>query len=476
MVIVKYNHTLTLDMLELKERMDDLYTIYGMTPRVMGEWLRLMGNMLRIYDTYVSILYKALKDITYDKKDRDNYMTLLNRLDGILDRELRSEEFAHLLADCLDAWFNIHSAIKNVYPIRSMDIIYEALLAEQFRYYINTLASILSLDHVPRDTSSYNVVYSKGKARLLHYTSSNRGYPLLIVYAMINRYHIMDISKEKSVVKRLMENGIDVYLLDWGHIEYEDLALEDYLHILDEAVDTIRRTSGKDRISMLGYCWGGILASIYASQHKDKLNSLVVMAAPIDFSKDDGILAVWARSIDARRLVREYNHMNGQVLDIAFLLRNPVRYTIMKYIHLYERIRDRAFVETFFAVERWLYNTPNVPGRLYEQIVEDLYKGNRLVKGMLKVDGRSVDLRSIDIPLLSIVAENDDLTAPASTLAINEYVASREKKIMRIPGGHVGLCISSVAHKQLWPKVASWIKDVTDGRESHAEGREEVME
>ncbi|MCS7141435.1 MAG: alpha/beta fold hydrolase [Candidatus Nitrosocaldus sp.] len=435
------------------------------------EWLGIVSSMLKISDTYSSVFYNALMMVLQEddmamamgrgRGGEDLYMRLLNVMDAMLDEELKSDRFAHMLTDYLDSWLSIHAIMRRIYPVRHYDIIFEEMLVEQFRSYTRMLSFMLSTYDLPMDASSYDVIYRKGKTRLLHYRGG-RGYPVLIVYAMINRYHIMDVSRDKSVVKRLMDEGLDVYLLDWGHMDYDDehLSLDDYIHIMDEAVDRIREESSRDRISMLGYCWGGIVSLIYASLYRQKLNSLIVMAAPVDFDRDDGILAVWAKAMDARRLVAEYGHMNGQVLDIAFLLRNPVRYTLIKYLNLLRRLNDRPFVETFFAVERWLYNTPDVPGRFYEQIIEDLYKGNALVKGTLKVHGRSVDLKSIDLPLLTIVAENDDLTAPTSTLAVNDHVSSREKRVMSIPGGHVGLCISSIAHKQLWPNVARWIMEM----------------
>ncbi len=486
MVIVKYALMALFHMVTTGYRSEassislPLPLVYG---RLTLEWLGMFSSMLKISYTYSSVFYKALMMVLQEDdigigrgRGKENpYMRLLNIMDAMFDEELKSEGFAHMLTDYLDSWLSIHSMLRRFYPVRHYDTILEDILAEQFRSYTRMLSYMLSTYDLPMDTSSYDVIYSKGKVRLLHYKGGKiegkgERYPILIVYAMINRYHIMDISKDKSLVKRLMDEGLDVFLIDWGHTSYDDgdLSLDDYIHMLDEAVDKVRALSGKDRISMLGYCWGGIVSLIYASLYRYKLNSLIVMAAPVDFDKDDGILAVWAKAIDARRLVAEYGHMNGQALDVAFLLRNPIRYTIMKYLNLFKRIDDRAFVETFFAVERWLYNTPTVPGRFYEQIIEDLYKGNALIKGILTVDGKRVDLKSIDLPLLTIIAENDDLTAPASTLAVNDHTSSSEKRVMSIPGGHVGLCISSIAHKRLWPSVARW---VIEKFESSVEGR-----
>ena len=69
-----------------------------------------------------------------------------------------------------------------------------------------------------------------------------------------------------------------------------------------------------------------------------------------------------------------------------------------------------------------------------------------------------ININRITIPVLSIIAEKDDLVSPISSLVINDYISSKEKEVFRYPGGHVSLCISDTAHKELWPKVANWIK------------------
>jgi polyhydroxyalkanoate synthase len=73
-------------------------------------------------------------------------------------------------------------------------------------------------------------------------------------------------------------------------------------------------------------------------------------------------------------------------------------------------------------------------------------------------DNNKININKITIPVLSIIAEKDDLVSPMSSIAIDEYISSKEKKVFKHPGGHVSLCISDTAHKELWSKVANWIK------------------
>jgi polyhydroxyalkanoate synthase subunit PhaC len=131
--------------------------------------------------------------------------------------------------------------------------------------------------------------------------------------------------------------------------------------------------------------------------------------APVDFSKDNTILATWTRVIDCDQIVDEFGHLYGQVLNIGFLVRNPPRYTFDKYLKLFERYNDKQFVDTFISVEKWLYDTPIIPGNLYRQVINDCYKNNLLISNKMKVDGNVIDLKKITAPLLTIVAEDDDI-------------------------------------------------------------------
>ena len=140
-----------------------------------------------------------------------------------------------------------------------------------------------------------------------------------------------------------------------------------------------------------------------------------------------------------------------------FLMRNPPRYAFDKYVKFFEKSGDAKFAETFIAVEKWLHNTPIIPGNLYRKIIKDCYKNNLLIANSMWVSGEKVNLANISAPLLTIVAENDDLVSPESTLAINDQISSKDKKVLQIPGGHVGLCAGKKAHETLWPEVSKWI-------------------
>jgi poly(3-hydroxyalkanoate) synthetase len=74
------------------------------------------------------------------------------------------------------------------------------------------------------------------------------------------------------------------------------------------------------------------------------------------------------------------------------------------------------------------------------------------------VPGVQIDLRKIKVPLLNVIASEDDLVAPASSKALNNAIGSSDKSVLEFNPGHVGACIGSRAHKELWPKVGEWLK------------------
>jgi polyhydroxyalkanoate synthase len=337
--------------------------------------------------------------------------------------------------------------------------------------------------------SDHEIIFQKDSIKLLHYINNNqkptksRSNTLLIIYAPINRFHILDLNPSKSVVRTLIKNGIDVYLIDWGYFDKKDneLTLKDFIDYIDEAVKAIIQSkssllstsSPPVKISVLGYCWGGILSLIYSATaiNQKNIDKLILMATPIDFSKDITTVSMWTKSIDTDKIIKTFHHFDGYFLDFLFTMRNPVKFLFAKYFNLLKKLDNKEFVDTFFDVEKWLHDTPPIPGELYKKIVNECYKDNRLISGKMKLyekvaneeeknggKDNKIDINKITMPILSIIAEKDDLVSPMSSLAINDNISSKEKKVFKLPGGHVSLCISDEAHKELWPKVANWIR------------------
>lgn len=306
--------------------------------------------------------------------------------------------------------------------------------------------------------------YQLEKYSLRHYypivEKTNRT-PLLIVYAFINRHYILDLLPQISVVRSLLGEGFDIFATDWGTPSaYDKEFTIGYFvnNYMDKSVDLIREHTKSDKVSLLGYCWGGDLVLIYAALHPEKVKNIITVATPGDFDADDGLLSLWTKNLDVDAVLAAFGNVPSALLNTAFALRSPIDY-LHKYPHFFEELRDLQSVMEFFATQMWLYDSPPVIGEIYRQFVKDCYQQNLLIKNQMQIEATPVNLKNIKAPFLNVVASNDELVALESSKALNYAIGSADKSLIEFQSGHVGLLISSRAHQELWPKVSNWLKE-----------------
>jgi len=314
------------------------------------------------------------------------------------------------------------------------------------------------------------VVYEDGKMRLLHYipiTAKRRKVPLLIIYALINKPYILDIQPDRSVIRRLLSEGFDIYLIDWGTPTDGDrfFNLDDYVNwYTNDVVDFIRQRHGLDSISILGYCMGGTLSVMFSALYPEKVKNLILMASPLDFEADKGLLRLWSKKehYDADKIVDAIGNVPGEFLNLAFLLLDPVKNLYTKYLKFIDNVDEEEFVKLFFRMEKWIFDGIPVAGEAYREFIKYGYQQNLLVKSQFKLNGKKVDLNNITMPLLSLVAKYDHLVPKESSMSLNHLVPSKDKNTIVFQTGHIGLSVSSDAHAKLWPKVAAWLGKRSD--------------
>jgi polyhydroxyalkanoate synthase len=204
---------------------------------------------------------------------------------------------------------------------------------------------------------------------------SQNNTPVLVIYAFINRHYILDLLPEVSVTRSLLNQGLDIFATDWGTPSAYDkgLTIGHFVNrYLDKSVDFIRKITKSDKVSLLGYCWGGDLALMYAAIHPEKVKNLITIATPGDFDLDDSLLSVWTRAIKENYLLNAFGNLPGIVLNAAFILRNPIEYS-HKYFHFFEQPRSLEEAAEFFATETWLYDSPPIIGEIYREFTEYCY-------------------------------------------------------------------------------------------------------
>jgi len=314
-------------------------------------------------------------------------------------------------------------------------------------------------------TTPADVVYQRDKMRLLHYRSDSKGravhpVPVLIVYALINRYIMLDLEPGRSFVGNLLAAGLDVYLIDWGRPSPADrfLDLGDYLNdYLDEAVDKVRDETGADRINLMGICMGGTFSAIYAALHPEKVKNLITLAAPSDFDVDDALLFAWAKRFDVDKIVDVIGNLPGDLANFLYLLVVPVD-TVNKYVQFVNGIDRPEFVATFMRMEKWIFDSPDMAAEAFRQYTRDLVQKNLLIQNRLIIEGTRVDLKQITCPLLNLYGNKDYLAPPSSAKPLSEAVGSTDVTTLGLDCGHVGIFVGSTSAKTICPLITEWIR------------------
>jgi polyhydroxyalkanoate synthase subunit PhaC len=313
-------------------------------------------------------------------------------------------------------------------------------------------------------TTPKTAVYKEDKLTLYRYdrdTEATYKTPVLVVYALVNTYKMLDLQPDRSYVKNLLNAGLDVYLIDWGFPSKSDryLSIEDYVcGYINNCVDFVRKKNRVEKINILSICQGGTLSVIYTSLYPNKIKNLVTHVTPVDFNTNDGLLFRWSKDMDFDKLV-DANHgiIPGDFLNQGFDMLKPMM-KVQKQQALAGSLEDKDKLMNFLRMERWISESPDQAGECFRQFMKDLYQKNKLVKGELEVAGKKVNLKNITCPLLNIYATEDHLVPPAATIPLNDYVGSNDKELYSFKGGHIGVFVGGKSQKELAPAVTDWLK------------------
>ncbi len=316
-------------------------------------------------------------------------------------------------------------------------------------------------------TTPYEVVYQEDRVKLKHYypvlpKNKLMKTPLLVVYALINRETMLDLQPGRSIVQNFLNDGIDLYMIDWGYPTRKDkfLTIDDHVNgYMDNIVDFIRQQHNLPKINLMGICMGGAFSVMYSALHPEKIKNLVTTVTPTNFDTDQGLLHIWMKNVDADRMVETFGNMPGDIMNLGFLLLNPARLMIDKYVGFLENIDNKTFVENFVRMEKWIFDSPDVPGETFRQFIQDCYQKNLLIQSKMELGGRRVDLKKITMPLLNFYGQYDHLVPPAACELLTSKVGSKDTQDICLQTGHIGIYVSSKFQKEFAPKIAGWLKE-----------------
>lgn len=433
---------------------DNLHKTAAMTNNMLLHYWMIYTSAMTKPDTFKPNYY--LNEPSYGWINQSNLES---------NRYLKSDSFLESFNEYMKSVINLHSMTKSVsYPAAAMNSLLDKYNAEVMRGFLEM------------QETSHEVVYRMDDVRLLHYfqlgnngASTKYSTPLVIVYAPVNSYHIMDIRRGRSIVEHFVSAGFDVYLVDWGRQLNNKPSLSEYVDYIHKSIEEVKKITHSKQVSILGYSWGGVLSMIYSSIRQENVKNLILQSAHVDFHKDSSILASWFRRLPVDDIVREFDNVDCRFINLALLMRNPA-------VHSFDAFRFGGYMNkgTLFysqlgldatRIAAWMSDTPMIPSGFFRDYIGKLYQQNQLVKNELQVALSSenkrelVDLAQITMPLLNIVDDKDDIcTTPAAT-PINDIATSDDKKLINFPIGHIELSVSSDAHVKLWPQVVKWLEE-----------------
>jgi polyhydroxyalkanoate synthase len=204
---------------------------------------------------------------------------------------------------------------------------------------------------------------------------------------------------------------------------------------------------------------GGTFSVIYSALHPNKIKNLITTVTPTNFETDTGLLHTWMRSIAVDPMVDTFANIPGDLLNLGFLLLNPARLMLDKYKGFIENLDNRKFVENFIRMEKWIFDSPDVPGETFRQFICDCYQNNLLIKNEMMVGGRRVDLRKITMPVLNFYGQYDHLVPPEACNKLCSAVGSSDTEDICLKTGHIGIYVSSKCQQQFTPKIVQWLAD-----------------
>ncbi len=282
--------------------------------------------------------------------------------------------------------------------------------------------------------------------------------PVMIIPPQAGHHSsIADYGPEQSLVQAIRSVTDSVYVTEWKAAtpERKNETIDDCVSAMGRCVDAVCKKGSK--INLIGLCQGGWQSAIYAALFPEKIRSITLAAAPIDFKAGGGKIQFYTEMYPMffyeSLIAMGGGTMPGEYMKLGFKMLNPVDRFFLDYSDLYSNINDSEYMERYRKFRDWYEYTQNLPGRMYLQIVKELFKENRLVNGGLKILGKGVNLHQIKCPLVLIAGEKDDITPPEQVFNTEKHVSSKDIMKLTVPAGHIGVFMGKNILKEYWPPI-----------------------
>lgn len=310
-------------------------------------------------------------------------------------------------------------------------------------------------------------IWTKNKAKLYHYEPTmekKNNVPILMIYALINKPYILDLTPGSSLIEHLTNSGHDVYLLDWGTPGYEDrnMKIDNYIYdYIPRAINKVLQTSGADEISLLGYCMGGTFTGIFTALHPHlPIRNVILLTSPFDFS-DTGLYGKWLdkRHFNLDKLVDTLGLIPHEMIDFGNKMLNPIANFYGPYVTLADRADNETFVFNWKLMQKWLNDGVPFPGEAYREWIRHFYQDNKLINDNLYMRGKKVELSNIKANMLVIAAKHDHIAPPKQIEPLMDKITSKNKTYKLLDTGHVSVVTGRRAITITYPLIDEWLTE-----------------
>ncbi len=344
------------------------------------------------------------------------------------------------------------------------------LLERQFLRTRNGLAYLAGANRPVMGQSPRDLIWKRDKARLWRYRSDDRRHrpPVLIVHSLVSKSYVLDLLPNTSLVGCLLDEGFDVFLLDWEPADAADAEnnFETYVDgYIPTAIGAVLDEAGADEITLVGYCFGGVLTLLLGAAHPElPIRNMMAMATPCDY-REMGFMSNMFREhrLNADDVIDETGLVPARALDEGFQSLKPTE-VLTQRVNFVENLWNAEFVEGFLAISTWARDQVPLPGGVFRQTVEIMIRQNALLEGVVPFGRGEIRLKDITCPFLNALAEQDTITPVASSEPLTGLVGSQDTSELRLSSGHIGFAAGRQAAKVAHPQIADWLRSHSDGR------------